>query len=54
VARIMVERYGVPPENLVTQGYGEQFLKIDTERAEAQNRRATIRNITPLLTANNR
>lgn len=53
VARIMVERYGVPPENLVTQGYGEQFLKIDTERAEAQNRRATIRNITPLLTANN-
>ena len=53
VAAILVDSYGIPPENLVTQGYGEQYLKVDTEQAEAQNRRATIRNITPLLAAQN-
>ena len=54
VARILVEAYGVPPENLVVEGYGEQFLKIDTQGDERQNRRVTIRNISPLLqTANN-
>ena len=52
-AAILVDSYGIPPENLVTQGYGEQYLKVDTEQAEAQNRRATIRNITPLLSAQN-
>jgi outer membrane protein OmpA-like peptidoglycan-associated protein len=51
VARILVEAYGVPPENLVTQGYGEQFLKVPTEFAERANRRATVRNITPILEA---
>lgn len=50
VARILVDAYGVPPENLVVEGYGEQFLKIETQAAERQNRRVTIRNISPLLT----
>ncbi|MCB1422622.1 MAG: OmpA family protein, partial [Nitratireductor sp.] len=49
VARILVEAYGVPPEHLVVEGYGEQFLKIDTQGDERQNRRVTIRNISPLL-----
>ena len=49
VARILVEAYGVTPENLVVEGYGEQFLKIDTQGDERQNRRVTIRNISPLL-----
>ncbi len=49
VAWILSSRYGVPPENLVVQGYGEQFLKVNTQRAEQENRRVTIRNITPLL-----
>lgn len=49
VARILVEAYGVPPENLVVEGYGEQFLKIDTQADERRNRRVTIRNISPLL-----
>ncbi len=49
VARILVDAYGVPPENLVVEGYGEQFLKIDTAAAERRNRRVTIRNISPLL-----
>lgn len=49
VARILVEHFNVPIENLVTQGYGEQFPKVSTEDAERANRRVTIRRITPLL-----
>jgi outer membrane protein OmpA-like peptidoglycan-associated protein len=51
VARILIESYGIPAENLVTQGYGERFLKVSTEEDEPANRRATIRNITPILQA---
>jgi len=51
VARILAEIYDVPPENMVVQGYGEDYLKIDTQSAEERNRRVTIRNITPLLSA---
>ncbi|KQX40110.1 hypothetical protein ASD04_05575 [Devosia sp. Root436] len=50
VARILTDFYGVPPENLATQGYGERYLKVRTEAAERENRRVTIRRITPLIT----
>ena len=40
----------MPAENLTTQGYGEQFLKVPTDGPEQQNRRVTARRITPLLT----
>jgi len=50
VARILSDFYDIPPENLVTQGYGERYLKINTQLAERQNRRVTIRRITPLIT----
>ena len=50
VARILTDFYGVPPENLATQGYGERYLKVRTEAAERENRRVTIRRITPLVT----
>jgi outer membrane protein OmpA-like peptidoglycan-associated protein len=49
VAYILTETFHVPPENLVTQGYGEEFLKIDTLAAERINRRVAVRRITPLL-----
>ena len=49
VAQILSEQYGIPPENLVTQGYGEQFLKVKTQEAERVNRRVTLRRITPLI-----
>ena len=49
VAIILTETFRVPPENLVTQGYGEEFLKIPTLRAERTNRRVAVRRITPLL-----
>ncbi|MFC4174861.1 OmpA family protein [Microvirga sp. GCM10011540] len=49
VAAALTQRFGIPAENLTTQGYGEQYLKVNTENPERQNRRATIRRITPLL-----
>ena len=54
VARILTDFYDVPPENLATQGYGERYLKIRTESAERENRRVTIRRITPLITVANK
>lgn len=48
-ALALTERFQIPPENLTTQGYGEQYLKVPTEAAERQNRRVTVRRITPLL-----
>ena len=49
VALALAQYFQVPPENLVTQGYGERFLKIDTQTSERANRRAAVRNITDLL-----
>ncbi|THK38589.1 hypothetical protein EHS39_08755 [Ensifer sp. MPMI2T] len=49
VAVLLSEVYGVPAENLVTQGYGERFLKVRTPEAEQENRRVTIRRVTPLV-----
>lgn len=49
VALALGEYFEVPTSNLVVQGYGERFPKVDTQDAERANRRATVRNITPLL-----
>lgn len=49
VALALTEYFAVPPENMVVQGYGEQFLKIDTQEEERLNRRASVRRITDLL-----
>jgi outer membrane protein OmpA-like peptidoglycan-associated protein len=51
VAFALSEYFDIPPENLETQGYGEQFLKIPTQEAERENRRVTIRRVTPLVGA---
>ena len=32
----------MPAENLVTQGYGEQYLKVDTQGRERLNRRVSV------------
>ncbi|MEZ5762971.1 MAG: OmpA family protein [Xanthobacteraceae bacterium] len=53
VAQVLTEVFHVPPENLTSQGYGEQYLKVPTQGAERANRRSTIRRITPLLTGQN-
>ncbi|MGR6430643.1 OmpA family protein [Rhizobium sp. PAMB 3174] len=49
VAEVLSRFYKIPPENLVTQGYGERYLKIQTEGASQENRRVTIRRITALV-----
>lgn len=49
VAIILSDVFDVPPENLTTQGYGEQYLKVPTEEPSRINRRVSIRRITPLL-----
>jgi outer membrane protein OmpA-like peptidoglycan-associated protein len=49
VARILTDFYHIPPENLVTQGYGERYLKVKTDGPEPLNRRVTIKRITPLV-----
>ncbi len=49
VADILTEEFNVPAENLVTQGYGEQHLKVETQGPERLNRRVTILNITGLM-----
>jgi outer membrane protein OmpA-like peptidoglycan-associated protein len=50
VAIALTQQFGVPPENLSTQGYGEQYLKIPTPGPERANRRVTVQRITPLIT----
>ncbi len=49
VADVLSQQFGVPRENLVTQGYGKQFLLIPTDGPERRNRRVVVRRITPLL-----
>ncbi len=49
VAYALTDYFNIPPENLVIQGYGEQYLKVDTQAASEANRRVSIRRITPLL-----
>ncbi|MFT4182409.1 MAG: OmpA family protein [Rhizobium sp.] len=49
VAKVLSDVYGIPAENLVTQGYGEQYLKVNTQGPEQENRRVTIRRITALV-----
>jgi outer membrane protein OmpA-like peptidoglycan-associated protein len=49
VAVALTEQFHVPAENLATQGYGKQFLKVPTSGPERANRRVAIRRITPLI-----
>ncbi|CAN0579071.1 unnamed protein product, partial [Ectocarpus sp. 12 AP-2014] len=49
VALALTEYFDVPPQNLITQGYGESDLKIPVLTDERANRRAAVRNISDLL-----
>ena len=49
VALALTEYFDVPPENMVVQGYGEQYLQVRREGDVRQNRRASVRRITDLL-----
>ena len=49
VALALTEYFGVWPENMVVQGYGERFLKVPTLQSERLNRRVAVRRITNLV-----
>jgi OmpA-OmpF porin, OOP family len=49
VALALTEQFQIPAENLTTQGYGEQYPKVQTDGPERLNRRVTVQRITPLL-----
>ncbi|AUW42918.1 OmpA family protein [Rhizobium leguminosarum] len=49
VANVLTDVYGIAPENLATQGYGESYLKVNTSAPEQENRRVTIRRVTALV-----
>ena len=49
VAEALSNVFEIPPENLSTQGYGEEFLKVQTDAPERENRRVSVRRITPLV-----
>ena len=48
-ATLLTQQFGVPAENLTSQGYGAQYLKEQTDGPSRINRRVTVRRITPLL-----
>ncbi len=48
-AELLTQQFGVPAENLTSQGYGSQYLKEQTSGPSRINRRVTVRRITPLL-----
>lgn len=49
VALALTEYFGIPPENMVVQGYGEYDLRVETESDERRNRRVAARLISPLM-----
>jgi len=53
VALVLSSQFSIPPENLTTQGYGKQFLKVPTDGPERANRRVAVQRITPLLMGQN-
>jgi len=50
VKAALTRYYLIPPESLATVGLGERYLKIWTPEAEEENRRVTVRRVTPLVT----
>jgi outer membrane protein OmpA-like peptidoglycan-associated protein len=54
VALVLTQSFQVPPENIVTQGYGSHELKVPTAGSSRENRRVTVRRVTPLLTGSAR
>ncbi len=53
VKKALLEYFEISEDNLSTVGRGEAYLKIPTQEAEAENRRVTLRRITPLLANRN-
>jgi len=54
VAVALSERFAIPPENLITRGFGERYPKVETNGRERKNRCASLRRVTGLLQADGR
>lgn len=52
VALALTEYFQVPPENMVVQGYGKQFMLVPSDGPQRDNRRVAVRRITDLLEQN--
>ncbi|WP_306261712.1 OmpA family protein [Pararhizobium sp. IMCC21322] len=52
VKEALLDYFNIPAESLVAIGYGERYLRIPTPLAEQENRRVSVRRITPLLSSN--
>jgi outer membrane protein OmpA-like peptidoglycan-associated protein len=50
-AMALTEYFGVPPQNLITQGYGATDMKSPSQGSNDANRRIVVRRITGLLPA---
>ena len=49
VKKALSTYYVIPARNLKAVGYGERYLKIPTSDAEEENRRVSLRRVTPLV-----
>ena len=48
-ATLLTQQFNVPAENLTSQGYGEQYLKVPTDGPERRNRRVKRRHFTVVV-----
>lgn len=53
VRQALLEYFEIGEDNLATVGRGEAYLKIPSQEAEEENRRVTLRRITPMLADRN-
>lgn len=49
VMAVLVDEFGINEQSLQAVGYGEQYLKVETDGPARENRRVTIRNISGLI-----
>jgi outer membrane protein OmpA-like peptidoglycan-associated protein len=49
VKKALAAYYAIPARNLKAVGYGERYLKIPTSDQEEENRRVSLRRVTPLV-----
>ena len=47
--RVLVREFGVPQRTLETVGYGEEYLLVQTQNENWQNRRVTLRRVDQFL-----
>ena len=49
IRKALINGFGVPADNIIVAGYGEQNLKVQDSGPREENRRVAIRCLSPLL-----